>query len=63
MDQWIMKFKQWLKKIEEVSTSTGDVAIYARPIFSGDWRMYPDVVQMDDPNETRKKDKKNMSKL
>ena len=39
-----MRFKDWLKKLEEVSTDTGDIAVFARPIFSGNWRMYPDPV-------------------
>jgi hypothetical protein len=60
-----MNFKNWLKdeelKTQEAVTDTGDVAIFARPIGIGSTRMYPDPVVMDDPNDKRKKRKKDNS--
>jgi hypothetical protein len=32
-----MNFKEWLK-LQEMGTGTGDVAIFARPIFNEPWR-------------------------
>ena len=61
-----MKFKDWLNSVEEVSTSTGDVAMFARPIFSGNWRMFPPPVAIDiekKKNERKERSQKNMQKL
>jgi hypothetical protein len=50
------RFREWLKEIEEVSTSTADVAYFARPIFSTtDLNMYPEPIVMQD--EEKKKSK------
>jgi hypothetical protein len=54
-----MKFKDWLGKTEEVSTSTADIAVFARPIFSAmSFRMYPEPVVMNNEWKKKKKDEK-----
>jgi hypothetical protein len=58
-----MKFAEWLKKIEEASTDTGNVAHFARPIGIGmSRRMYPKPITMQVGN-TKLKDGKNLQKL
>jgi hypothetical protein len=59
-----MKFKDWLNSVGEVSTNTGDVAVFARPIFSGNWRMFPPpITQKIGNDDERKECKKDMQKL
>ena len=56
-----MKFREWLKTFEETSTSTGDIAVFARPAIYAPQRMYPDTIIMDKDDERKKqKRKKNM---
>jgi hypothetical protein len=49
-------FKEWLKQIEELTTTTADIANYARPLFTAtNFNMYPDPIVLADPNEEKRK--------
>lgn len=54
----MINFKEWLKELEEVTTSTGDIAIFARPIGSPVERRWPYIDEEDDV----RRDKKNRTK-
>lgn len=53
-----MNFKEWLK-LQEVGTSTANVAVFARPLFGGPvTRMYPEPVILGGREIKKKKKKK-----
>jgi len=57
-----MKFADWLKAKEqqqqETSTSTGDVAHFARPFITGGERTYPAPLTVDDLEKKKKHERK-----
>lgn len=56
-----MTFKEWLKSLEEVSTSTADVAVFARPVGGiTNSRMYPEPVVLTDNKKKKHGKEKGM---
>jgi len=49
-----MNFKEWLKEIEEVTTSTGDIAVFARPIGTPVERTWPDQFATEEEKDVRR---------
>ena len=56
-------FKEFIKWMEEACTDTGQIAVFARPFITGNWRMYPEPVTIDGEERKKKHERKNQKDL
>ena len=52
-----MKFKDWIRALEEAATDTGDIARFARPVIGGPRRTYPPAALTDGKTDEKKRKK------